>query len=339
MTPPLTLRVPDPDGRWTAVRLCSDLHLDSRELERRDGEWVLELPPLGLQRLEYELELVHADGGTETGTDPTHDEVAPGAFGNKSVLEADGYAQPAWLASDAPAGEFAAVGLGPAMRRQVIARVWSPAGLERDQPAPALLAHDGPEYEQLAFLSRWAAAAIHDGRLPAFRLVLLPPGDRDNWYSASEGYARALAGQLVPELRRRVPVAGPLAGMGASLGALALLHLHRRQPDVFGGLFLQSGSYFTPETDPQEMGFARFGRIAPVVRGVLRARRAVRPIPVVLTCGAEEENHANNVLVAEALERQGHPVRFVSNLDMHNYTGWRDCFDPHLTDLLEVLWA
>jgi enterochelin esterase family protein len=339
MTATLTLRVPDPEGRWEAVRLCSDLHLDSRELERRDGDWVLELPPLALQRLEYQLELVHPDGGTETVRDPSHDVVAPGVFGAKSVLEAASYARPAWLDAEAPAGTYAQVRLGPAMRRQVSARVWSPTGLAADRPAPALLVHDGPEYDQLARLSQWAAVMVDAGRLPPLRLVLLPPGDRDNWYSASEGYARALAGELVPELRRRVPVEGPLAGAGASLGALALLHLHRRQPDVFGGLFLQSGSYFTPETDPQEMGFARFGRIAPVVRGALRARRAVRPIPIVITCGAEEENHANNALMAEALERQGHPVRFVSNPDLHNYTGWRDCFDPHLTDLLAALWG
>ena len=59
---------------------------------------------------------------------------------------------------------------------------------------------------------------------------------------------------------------------------------------------------------------------------------------MVLTCGAEEENAANNGLMAAALERQGHPVRFVENRDMHNYTGWRDTFDPHLADLLEVVW-
>ena len=63
------------------------------------------------------------------------------------------------------------------------------------------------------------------------------------------------------------------------------------------------------------------------------------PVPVALTCGAEEENIHNNRLMAEALARQGYPVDFNENPDMHNYTGWRDCFDPHLTDLLEVLWA
>jgi enterochelin esterase family protein len=126
--------------------------------------------------------------------------------------------------------------------------------------------------------------------------------------------------------------------MGASLGALAMLHAHRRH-DVLGGLFLQSGSFFTPETDAQEMGFARFGRIAPFVRGVLRTRAFSRPVPTVITCGAEEENLANNRLVAAALERQNYPLRFVEDLDMHNYTAWRDTLDPHLTDLLAALWA
>jgi enterochelin esterase family protein len=336
---PLTLRVPDPDATWTAVRVATDVPLPTRELERRDGEWVLELPSLRLDRVEYELEVEHAGGGRETIGDPSHDVIAPGAFGNKSVLEARGYAPPAWLDADAPEGTRVDVSLGRIMRRRLEAPVWAPAGLDPDEPAPALLAHDGPEYDHLARLTHWAAVMVDHDRLPPFRVVLLPPGDRDNWYSASEGYARALADQLLPCLRGAVPIEGPVAGMGASLGALAMLHAHRRRWDAFDGLFLQSGSYFTPETDAQESGFSRFARIAPVVRGVLRARRPhEHPVPVTITCGAEEENADNNRAMAEALERQGYPVRFVENRDMHNYTGWRDTFDPHLTDLLAGLW-
>jgi enterochelin esterase-like enzyme len=336
---PLTLRVPDPDGRWTAVRLCSDLRLPSRDLERRDGEWVLHLPPLRLDRVEYELEVAHPDGSAETILDPANDVHVRGAFGSKSVLQAPGYRPPQWLDSEAPPGTFTDVRLGTILRRSLTAQVWAPEGLEPDRPAPALVAHDGPEYDRLASLSGWAAAMVAGGRLPPFRLALLPPGDRDNWYSVSEGYARAFAGVLAPELRRQMPVTGPLAGMGASLGALAMLHVHRRRPDALGGLFLQSGSFFTAETDAQEAAFSRFARILPFVRGVLRTREAAHPVPVVMTCGAEEENAANNRLMAEALERQGYPVRFVENPDMHNYTGWRDTLDPCLTDLLALLWG
>jgi len=225
------------------------------------------------------------------------------------------------------------------MRRQVVADVWSPEGLDREAPAPVLLAHDGPETDALGGLTRWAAAMVHDRRLPPFRVALLPPGDRDNWYSASEGYARAFATLLVPALQERVPVHGPVAGMGASLGALAMLHAHRRHPAVLGGMLLQSGSFFTPQTDAHEAGFSRFARIVPFVNGVRRKRTFAHPVPTVITCGAEEENAANNALMAEALERQAYPLRAVEHPDMHNYTSWRDTWDPHLTDLLSQLWG
>jgi enterochelin esterase family protein len=265
--------------------------------------------------------------------------VAPGAFGNKSVLQAREYAPPAWLEADVPEGSQTSLRLGPIMRRRLETPVWAPEGLDAGTPAPVLIAHDGPEYDHLARLERWAAAMVAAGRVPPFRLVLLPPGERDNWYSASEGYARAFVERLVPELRERLPIEGRLAAMGASLGALAMLHVHRRHPDVLGGRFLQSGSLFTMETDAQEVRFSRFGRITPFVRGVHRTRSWAHPVPVAMTCGAEEENLANNRLMAQALERQGYPLRFVENPDMHNYTGWRDTFDPHLTDLLAALWA
>jgi enterochelin esterase family protein len=330
-------RVPDPEQRWTAVRLASDIPAPTRDFERHDGDWVLALPEeLRLHRVEYELEVEHPDGGKEWIADPSHGTRAPGAFGEKSVLEAEHYEAPWWLGAPVIEATVERVPLGIAMRRRVNADVWGPV---TDEPLPALLAHDGPEYDKLARLTQWAGAMIADGKLPPFRLVMLPPGDRDNWYSASEGYAKAFAQILVPALRDRVRTHGPLIGMGASLGALEMLHVHRRFPDVLDGLFLQSGSFFTMETDPQEIRFSRFGRITPFVRGVLRTRRYEHPIPVAMTCGAEEENAANNRLMAEALARQGYPVEHTENPDMHNYTGWRDTFDPHLTGLCALLWS
>jgi enterochelin esterase family protein len=54
-----------------------------------------------------------------------------------------------------------------------------------------------------------------------------------------------------------------------------------------------------------------------------------------LTCGAPEENLANNRDMAAALERQGYPVAFAELPDGHQWTGWRDGFHPHLTSLLQ----
>jgi enterochelin esterase family protein len=47
-----------------------------------------------LSRLEYLLEVTHADGGTETIPDPDNPARVGGAFGDKSVLELPGHAPP-----------------------------------------------------------------------------------------------------------------------------------------------------------------------------------------------------------------------------------------------------
>jgi enterochelin esterase family protein len=42
-------------------------------------------------------------------------------------------------------------------------------------------------------------------------------------------------------------------------------------------------------------------------------------------------------LMAQALRAQGYPVTLHEVADMHNYTAWRDAFDPHLTRLLRQM--
>jgi enterochelin esterase family protein len=126
--------------------------------------------------------------------------------------------------------------------------------------------------------------------------------------------------------------------MGASLGALAMLHARRLHPRAFGALFLQSGSFFTPRHDRHEAGFPRFGRIARFVASVLRAERTATPIPITLTCGTVEENLPGNRAMAAALRRQGHAVALIEHRDAHTMTAWRDALDPHLLDLLARAW-
>jgi enterochelin esterase-like enzyme len=201
-----------------------------------------------------------------------------------------------------------------------------------------LVAHDGPEYDTLAGLTRYAGVMIENGSLPPFRVALLPPGDRNEWYSASAVYGRALSSRILAALRDAVDVTGLPVGMGASLGALAMLQAQRTWPGTFAGLFLQSGSFFVPRYDRHESGFPRYRRITRFVGGVLRSQVDAQPVPVVMTCGAEEENVHNNRRMAAALSSQGYPVGLYEVPDLHNYTGWRDAFDPHLTRLLARLW-
>ena len=122
--------------------------------------------------------------------------------------------------------------------------------------------------------------------------------------------------------------------MGASLGALAMLHAHARHPKTFDGLFLQSGSYFRQRWDNVEAGFGRYRRITRFVGTVLRGEGAPRPIPVVLSCGTAEENLKNNRAVAEALRAHGYPARLREIRDAHTWTCWRDAFEPGLADVL-----
>ena len=328
------LRLEDRARRYGAVRLCADLPLPERDFVREDGGWVLRLPRgVRLARLEYQLEVVGRDGSKRVMCDPENPERAPSAFGEKSVLLAPGYRPPDWLGGTRAPARFEEVDLR-VLGRALRIRVWSPG----EGRLPLLVAHDGPEYDELAALTRYAAAMIGRRAVAPFRLALLPPGERNEWYSASAHYGRALGRRILPALRENVDVGGRPVGMGASLGALAMLHAQRAWPGTFAGLFLQSGSFFVPRFDRHESGFPRYGRIVRFVRGVLRADAHADPLPVAMTCGAAEENMENNRLMAAALREQGYAATLVEVPDLHNYTGWRDALHPHLTRLLAHAW-
>ncbi len=127
--------------------------------------------------------------------------------------------------------------------------------------------------------------------------------------------------------------------MGASLGALAMLHAHRLHADSFAGLFLQSGSFFRQRFAGQERGFPRFARIARFVGTVLRAPSWPDAVPVSMTCGTGEENLENNRAMRDALAAQGYSADLDEHPDAHNWGSWRDTFDPHLISFLARLWS
>ena len=57
-------------------------------------------------------------------------------------------------------------------------------------------------------------------------------------------------------------------------------------------------------------------------------RHAEHPLTVGMSCGALEENAANNRDMAAALRRAGHDVTLREVPDLHNYTAWRDAPRP-----------
>lgn len=344
----ITFRVHDPERTYAAVGLMQDLRRprDWTPLQRDAANvWSVEFPRLAVDRMEYQFKGVFGeDAGDEVFCDPGNPLRVPGAFGDKSEVRMPDYAAPAWLSGNQPAGGevFRSSLPSRAMRTDFHLRVWTCEGADVEEPLPLLIAHDGGEYASLSSLLHYLDRMTKTGALPPMRAALIdPPWPRDEHYSASASYARALVTDILPALEWLAPTPAPESrvAMGASLGALALLHAHRLRPQAFAGLYLQSGSYFRQRYDKHERRFPRFRRISRFVGDVLNAEAFGHPVPTVLTCGSVEENLANNHAVADALSHQGYPARLVVNRDAHNYVGWRDTFDPNLTELLRDVWG
>jgi enterochelin esterase family protein len=318
----LRFQLPDPRRRLAAVRLAHELRDRlPHELTRRGRGWELAAPAPDVARFEYQFELIDAKGRSEWIVDPANPKTASGPWGEKSVWEEPGYSPPDWLDAK-PVGEAKRMTIpSRILRAELPALIW--AHPDATAQSPMLVAHDGPEYAEHSALLTLL------GRLPPLRATLLGPVDRNEIYSASARYARALADEILPAL----PPAPARIGLGASLGALALFHAHRRHPESFDALFLQSGSFFR-RADVHERWFPRYDRIARFVGGVHRTRPQ-RTIPIVLGCGTVEENLPANEALEESLRRRGYDARLHEFRDGHNWVAWRDSFQPHLLRLLQ----
>ena len=336
------LTLDDPTGHWDAVSLWYHLRrpYPDRSFARTDEGWGYWFDRPDVDRVEYLIEQTDPAGTTRLSLDEANPLRAPGAFGEHSVLEFPGYARPGWLDWPAPPGQRMDLTMphGRGLRRDLPVQVWSPEGLA-DAPAPLLLVHDGPELDAYSSLTRYSAAMIRAGRLPAYRVGLLAPLDRDAWYSASPAYARSLSTHALPALARAVPTIGAPVLVGASLGALAGLHAEWSAPGTFAGLYLASGSFFQMRYDSHEQHFGRFFRIVSAVEALVDSPEAPSTVQVSIVCGTGEENWENNRVVAEALSRMGVDTAFTSFRDGHTWVGWRDSFDPALTTLLSALWG
>lgn len=339
----LVFAVDDPEHRLAQVHLAcdDDLVADHRFRRTRDG-WSLAVPRPPVQRLEYRLLVTDHDGETQVVLDPGNGWTVPTAFGHRSVARLPEYREPAWCGADgleAVRTEHAvdtAVGTVPVT-------TWAPADLPDTTAAPLLVVHDGPEYDRLADLGRWASVLAASGAVPRFRMALLQPVRRDEWYAVNEEWPAAVA-TIVADLATTRSVRGPLVVMGASLGGLASLQVGLS--DVLaaadlhvGGVFAQSGSFFLPHLDPQESSYPHFTRITSWVAGSAGRAAGSRSLDVALTCGTHEENHANNVAMVEVLASAGHRTSLAPLPDLHNYTAWRDGLSPSLDDLLVRCWT
>jgi enterochelin esterase family protein len=359
-------RVPDPEAALEEVRLYQEVQRPrvGPAFTRNEAEaaWVLDFPRPAVDRMEYQLALRYPDAPQVLLADPANPLRADGPFGEKSVIEFPGYIPPAWLAAARPPSPIdrgttpavprtppATTGLAVPSRvlgARVPVEVWRSPGGRRGRPGdplPMLVVHDGPEYARFSSLLDFLTVATGDGRLPPMRAALLAPVDRNEHYSASPAWSRALVSEVLPALGAVAPTPPGrrhLVAMGASLGALAALAAARTAPASFGGLFLQSGSFFRPGPDDHERDFPRFQRITRFVDDLAAGGAgSAEPEVATLTCGTVEENLHGNRVVRDALAARGWRVALAEHRDAHNWVAWRDTFDPWLVELLRELWA
>lgn len=322
----VTFGLADPFGRLSGVRLVQEIGLaQPLAFTRANGTWQLRVELPDVDRMEYLFELEDHNERRATVVDPANPLRAAGAFGDKSVVQFAGYRLPDWL--DGVTVEHTTTELSGGA---VDVTIWTPAALGENDPAPLLAVHDGPEFATLGGITQYVGVAIGRGDVPPCRVALLHPGDRNTRYSANDEYASALCTEALPA----IPNTTVRIGLGASLGGLAMLHAHRRHPGTFDALFLQSSSFFTPQTDPQESQFDGFAAVTGFVESVGSSSADDDPVPVALTCGTVEENLANNEQMASTLVRLGYRADLVVVRDAHNFTAWRDALDPLLAQLI-----
>ena len=320
------------------VRLWCDLELGTDlDFEQVENGWELRIPVPEVDCLEYLFEVTRPDGSTEMVLDAGHRQSVDGAFGAHSWLALPTYVAPDWLTWTPAAGERHDLAVRRTPVGVVDVQVWQPEGAGKSE-LPLLVAHDGPEMDRLGELTRYVGAMVGAGRLPAMRVALVSPGARNERYAANAAYAEALTQHVVPAIIRQHPTEDPPVLSGQSLGALAALHAAWTDPGVFGGLLLQSGSFFTPETDAMESGFEHWAEVTGFVQAVLAADE--RQVPrTALTCGSAEENLANNRLLHAHLQQIGADVSWGETRQGHTWTNWRDLLHPHLTGLLADVWG
>jgi enterochelin esterase-like enzyme len=332
----VVVRYADPDHTATHVGVWAHLPLGDTTMRKIVGGWEARLTDLPVDRLEY---LLDVDG--QLKPDPGNPRTTGGPFGDHSWIPLPRYREPSWLGREGIAAERADVTLSRTGAGRVDVEIWSPADAGNTEALPLLVCHDGPEMDAYGGLTSYVGAMVATGRLPRMRVALVAAGPRRNQrYAANPSYARALTTRVVPAITEAVATDGRPVLMGQSLGALSALHAAWTSPTTFGGLFLQSGSFFTPALDPQESGFELWREVTGFVASVHAATQAAPGAgPTTLTCGTAEENLANNRALRDHLAEVGVETAWGEVRDGHTWTCWRDSLDPHLTDLLTRVWA
>lgn len=289
--------------------------------------WVLhlELPPQS--RIEYKFEL-RRGGHSEWIIDPLNPVTASDPYGANSVCQAFGYVRPDWTLDEPLARRGTLDELRIASRAfgdERMLRVYLPARFRRTRRYPLIVVHDGHDYLRYAALRTVLDNLVHRLEVAPPIVALIDSPDRLREYSGLDAHADFLAHDLLPALRRGLPLedtADSRCLMGASFGAVASLHAAWRHRGVFGRLLLQSGSFAF-----SELGEHRRGPVFdPVVRFVnqFRADPGQPAERIYMSCGIYESLIYENRSLLPLLREHGIDVRYDEARDAHNWENWRD---------------
>jgi enterochelin esterase-like enzyme len=301
----------------------------SQPLRRMEGTdlWFLsiDLPPGS--RVEYKFE-VYRGGRMELVTDPLNPHVATDPMGTNSVVHATGYEVPDFSVFDPQARPgrietvvFASAAFGGPRPIQV----YLPARFRPTRRYPLLIVHDGSDFLRFASLKTVLDNLIHRLDIPPLIAALTDSPRRLVEYADDPAHARFLAGELLPAMEARYPLARTRDArclMGASFGAVASLAAAWRHPGVFGNLCLLSGSFAFTDIGAHDRG--------PVFDPVVEFVNAFRANPgrpserIYLACGIYESLIYYNRSIYPLLQGTGMKVRFSEVHDGHNWENWRD---------------
>ena len=287
---------------------------------------VIELP-YG-SRVEYQLEVRHGEAVVQ-GNDPLNPLVAHSPVGSSSVCQAVGYQTPEWTQFDPDArpGELHDLVLtSKALRRETHSRVYLPARFRPSTTYPLLIVHDGDDYLNFSSMRVVLDNLIHNLDMAETIVVFTNPGDRNREYPNYAPHARHLVHELIPHLEEHYPVMRRPEGralMGASFGAVASMSVAFRNPDVFGSLLLQSGSFVFTDIGSEHGGGPVFD---PVVKFMNRYRARPRKVAdrLFVSCGIYEPLIVPNRSMVPVWESTGSSVRYVEARDGHSWENWRD---------------
>lgn len=322
------VRVDDADAvylRHRVVGLPDDL-----ALRRLPGTtvWfvVVEIPPDS--RVEYQFERRYGEHW-ERFNDPRNSFVARSPVGDSSVLHSTGYHTPDWSRFDPEArpGELTELEVrSVAQRRANRVQVYLPARFNSRARYPLLVVHDGGDFLEYASMKIVLDNLIHRLDLAATVVAFSSPGDRLNEYPNNAAHARFIAHELVPELERRFPLIAQPSGrclMGSSFGAVASLSTAYRNPEMFGSLLVQSGSFVFTDIGGNHGEDPAFD---PVVKFInrYRARPARLATKMFISCGSYESLATANRSMVPVFAETGMDVRYVESRDGHSWESWRD---------------